>query len=271
MWGWVRGGSRPSRARWAPSQLQARRPPRCGPHPQPAARAPIHALVATAGIGGGRGRPPSRRSRAERTLHGPGPRPPAGLAGRARAWGPARIDPPPSAPAAAPGPPHRASARHPPRSPPTAAVSCVNLSRRAADAPLACPPADACVAESMPTISGGSNLDCVDMVVLPGGGAGSCGAPAADADAGADAVEALAAEAHAAASDNESVDDGADDVPAPKFRKLICSEPPPAVRVSCRQLPPAAGCWEVVRDPSSAGAGLACLVAPAAPAPARPS
>lgn len=121
----------------------------------------------------------------------------------------------------------------------------------------------------MPTISGGSNLDCVDMVVLPGGGAGSCGAPAADA--GADAVEALAAEAAAAASDNESVDDGADDVPAPKFRKLICSEPPPAVRVSCRQLPPAAGCWEVVRDPSSAAAGLACLVAPAAPAPARPS
>jgi hypothetical protein len=80
----------------------------------------------------------------------------------------------------------------------------------------------------MPTISGGSNLDCVDMVILPG--AGTSGAAAAAADAGADAGEALAAPA--ALSDNESVDDGADDVPAPKFRKLICSEPPPAVRVS---------------------------------------
>ena len=97
---------------------------------------------------------------------------------------------------------------------------------------MACP-ADACVAESMPTISGGSNLDCVDMVVLPGGGAATSGAAAVAADAGADADEALAAEAPAAASDNESVDDDADDVPAPKFRKLICSEPPPAVRVRC--------------------------------------
>lgn len=119
---------------------------------------------------------------------------------------------------------------HPPRSRPPFPVSRVNLPRRATDAPLACPPADACVAESMPTISGGSNLDCVDMVVLPGGGAGTSGAPAADT--GADAAEALAAQAPAAESDNESVDDGADDVPAPKFRKLICSEPPPAVRVS---------------------------------------
>ncbi|KAI7846238.1 hypothetical protein COHA_000306 [Chlorella ohadii] len=110
----------------------------------------------------------------------------------------------------------------------TTSFAGMALEDRATDAPLACPPADACVAESMPTISGGSNLDCVDMVVLPGGGAGTSGAPAADT--GADAAEALAAQAPAAESDNESVDDGADDVPAPKFRKLICSEPPPAVR-----------------------------------------
>lgn len=94
----------------------------------------------------------------------------------------------------------------------------------------------------MPTISGGSNLDSVDMVVLPEAAAGSSGVPTADDGAPADDAS---VEAPAAESDN---DDGVDDVPRPKFRKLICSEPPPAVRVSLNICCAAesfwlAGCW----------------------------
>lgn len=78
-------------------------------------------------------------------------------------------------------------------------------------------------------MSGGSNLDSVDMVVLGAGAQSGAAAEAGPAtDAGAAAADEVSVEAPAAESDN---DDGADDVPAPKFRKLICSEPPPAVKV----------------------------------------
>ena len=91
------------------------------------------------------------------------------------------------------------------------------------------------VADNQPTVSGGSNLDSADMVELPAVAGPLCGSDSDAADQEAGTEEAApaglmaAAAADAAQSDNE---DGADDVPAPKFRKLICSEPPPAVRVS---------------------------------------
>ena len=77
--------------------------------------------------------------------------------------------------------------------------------------------------QAQPAMSGGS---CTDFVELAAVVSSSPLAAAAG-------EEAVAAVAPTAESDNESVDNScADDVPAPKFRKLVASEPPPSVRVS---------------------------------------
>lgn len=93
------------------------------------------------------------------------------------------------------------------------------------------------VADNLPTMSGGSSADNVMLEVAASGELveAEAAGPRADAAGAADAVP------DAAESDNESVgnddrdDDRAVDVPAPKFRKLSCSEPPPSVRVSVGQ------------------------------------
>lgn len=94
------------------------------------------------------------------------------------------------------------------------------------------------VEDNLPTISDGSSVDNVmlEPALEEGAVAGplSADAEAAAADAGAAADVAVP---DAAESDNETMGHDEADVPAPKFRKLSCSEPPPSVRVST----PAAG------------------------------
>lgn len=81
-----------------------------------------------------------------------------------------------------------------------------------------------CVGAARPTLSGNSNLDCGDVLDLPAA-AGQCSSgeeAAAHADCAAPNLP-------VAESDNEECISY--DEPMPKFRRLSCSEPPPAVRV----------------------------------------
>lgn len=80
---------------------------------------------------------------------------------------------------------------------------------------------------AQPTVSGGSSAENI-MVEIEAAEVQAAGPQPVGADAGADA-EAPLMVPDAAESDNEA--EGPDDVPAPKFRKLSCSEPPPSVRV----------------------------------------
>lgn len=79
------------------------------------------------------------------------------------------------------------------------------------------------VEPALPTTSGNSNQDCLDMLELA-----AVAGPASSGEAVAvpPLVLPLAAE-----SDNEA-DEAISDEPTPKFRKLSCSEPTSAVRVS---------------------------------------
>lgn len=91
--------------------------------------------------------------------------------------------------------------------------------------------------------------------------AGPLTADAEAAAAGAGAADAAVFDA--AESDNEAMGRDEGDVPAPKFRKLSCSEPPPSVRVSMRSWP---GVWRAIPAApllSAAAARFPALTAPA--------
>ncbi|KAL4436858.1 hypothetical protein ABPG75_003997 [Micractinium tetrahymenae] len=101
------------------------------------------------------------------------------------------------------------------------------------------------VEDNLPTISGGSSVDNVMLERAASGEAEGlalaleravAGPLSADAEAAAACLGAAAdvAVPDAAESDNETMGHDEADVPAPKFRKLSCSEPPPSVRSALR-------------------------------------
>lgn len=135
------------------------------------------------------------------------------------------------------------------------------------------------VEDSLPTISGGSSVDNV-MLERAGSGEverlvltleeGAVAGPLSDnaeAAAASSGAVAYVAVPDAAESDNETMGHDEADIPAPKFRKLSCSEPPPSVRVSTavHLARRSRGKWSLCAHCLQVPCSLACLRCPCVP------